>query len=703
VEEPAIILSSKRSRLAYGLTDEESSLVKSLQDAGHKVGGEPPALVKSVLGILNGPNNSAPERLAYEEDPSRVNRFAGLYKAKLRLLPDDLLKRIAIQDDLVATIVRARQNQVGAFGRPRPDRWSTGYTIEPHQGLAAKLDADGKAKLNEQCAAAIKKLWTCGSTDGWGGSEQLTFAEYLSMSTRNAIVSGRISTEAIYTEGVFHSFRVTDAGTIFQAVRNQEAGDRLRLDAVKLLRELRGDEHDPDKFDRNVLDPASVESDEDYEWIQVVSGTPREAFTGREMLVKNFYEVPDIELGGYPVTPLDTVISAVTTHISISTHNRLYFQSGRATRGMLVIKSDDAEPATINGIKHQFNASINNVSNSWRMPVFGCSKNEEIQWQQLDTGGGRDAEFQYLTDMNARVILSAFMMAPEELTAFGYLSRGTNNQALSEGNNEYKLEAARDLGIRPLLARFEDFVNAELMPLIDADLAAKARFRFVGLDADNAEKEATRIEQDAQLHMCYDDILEQVEKPVVGADFGGKIPLNPVFKAVLDQYFTVGEILERFCGIKGAAKDPQLAYRRDTFWMTWWQAQQQMQAAQQQAAAQAQGQGGPPQGGGGAPPGAPGDGQAGQSSTEKQKSEASSAGGDAGGGAGGSAGGDALARSIDQALDSLSKNEANLPPDARRLLARQNRALSFISKGWDDAAKEAVREILAVAEVHKPS
>ena len=81
------------------------------------------------------------------------------------------------------------------------------------------------------------------------------------------------------------------------------------------------------------------------------------------MACYNFYAVPDVELGGFPVTPLDTVISAVTTHINITTLNKLFFQNGRATKGMLVIKSEDANPSTIHTIKQNFNASINNVNN----------------------------------------------------------------------------------------------------------------------------------------------------------------------------------------------------------------------------------------------------------------------------------------------------------------------------------------------------
>jgi phage portal protein BeeE len=112
--------------------------------------------------------------------------------------------------------------------------------------------------------------------------------------------------------------------------------------------------------------------------------------------VHNFYPVTDVELNGYPVTPLDTVMNAVTTHLNIEEHNKLYFQSGRAARGMLLIQSDDVDEGVVQNIKQQFQASINSVQNAWRMPVFGLGKEDAITWQPIDSGS-RDMEFQYLS------------------------------------------------------------------------------------------------------------------------------------------------------------------------------------------------------------------------------------------------------------------------------------------------------------------
>ncbi len=496
----------------------------------------------------------------------------------------------------------------------------------------------------------------------------------------------------------FIGFRVIDAGTIYKAEPQHGAAEQVRRDAQVLLAQMRNERINKDRFQRD-----------EYKWIQAIDDRPVQAFADDECLVHNFFPVADYELDGYPVTPLDTVISAVTTHINITVHNKLYFQSGRAARGMLVIKSDDVDESVVARVRQQFNAQINSVNNAWRMPVFGVGAEDDITWQPIDSGG-RDMEFQYLSDMNARVILSAFQMSPEELPGWSYLSRGTNNQALSESNNEYKMEAARDIGIRPLLANLEDFLNQAILPLFDRELAGKAVLKLVGLDAETAEKESVRLQQDMPVHMTYDEVLEKVEKKAIGKVMGGEFPLNPQFQAILDKYKTVGEILEFFFGIEGASKQPQWAYVRDPFWFQWQQLQMQQQQMQQQAAMQQQqaAQGGPPpedggggQGGGGQEEGGDGGGQPGGSDTggspnpaqtENQKSAAAEK----------SSGGGDLSTAADQAMGALSKAEKDLPPSKRRILQQHKMMVEDFLKGWERDQHEAVKDILDLASKIKP-
>lgn len=564
----------------------ESSLslkknAKTIKFATDSDDEEPTDFVKSILNELNGSKNSI-HRLAFTTNPNHTTSFSGLYKPRLRLLPPYVLKRIAIQDDLVAAIIQARQNHVSAFGRPRPNRFSNGFTIEPKQIALAAIEAEKdeslkvqkKDELRKRINDATKMILNCGHTSGWDENDRLSFPQYLSQSVRNMLVCGMLATEVIWRDlnngcKKFYGFRVIDAGTIYRASPYSEMAESIREQSRKMLEQVKNEKLIPERFERD-----------EYAWIQVVDGRPVQAFTGQECLVHMLYGVPDIEMDGYPVTPIDTVIAAITTHINITTHNKLYFQYGRASRGMLVFTSDDVEERVLRNIKQQFNAclvgetsiitkeygmstishilqnnleqkvtiwtgkdwksglvyktgqrkltktklancleietspdhkflvagengviwkeqkdlqlrdfvavnanpfpvtsetaeqltvdynfepiveikrfdnevemfdvevydtehrfsangiithnSINSSSNSFRMPVFSVGQGEDLKWQPIDSTS-KDMEFQYLMDMNARVILSAFMMSPEELPGWSYLSRGTNSQAL---------------------------------------------------------------------------------------------------------------------------------------------------------------------------------------------------------------------------------------------------------------------------------
>jgi len=115
----------------------------------------------------------------------------------------------------------------------------------------------------------------------------------------------------------FHSFRAVDAGTIYRAAPYKTSAEAVRKQAKKLMESMLNrklEEQDADDFNTN------------YPWVQVIDGKPVQVFSNKELHVHNFYPVTDVELQGYPLTPIDTVIAAITTHINITTHNKLFFQ-----------------------------------------------------------------------------------------------------------------------------------------------------------------------------------------------------------------------------------------------------------------------------------------------------------------------------------------------------------------------------------------
>jgi hypothetical protein len=515
-------------------------------------------LIGSISGSAKKTAKTTVPRIAFTEDPVGKDNYFGLFKNKKRLLPDWTIKRIRQEDHLVASILRARGNTMSMFGRIRKDRFDIGIecTIKPE--FEEVVTPDQRIKIQERQGRALSTLMNCGSNEGVSSEERMLFSEYLYTSGINGLSFGRFATEAIYEEDEmgekkFHRFRPVDAGTIMRAVKQGEYANDVRQSSIKLLEELTG----------CTIDRDSALAGK-YSWIQVVEGTPRQAFSQDEMFVCNLFPSSDIEHNGYPVTPLDTIMQAVTTHISIETYNRLYFANGRATKGMMVIKSDEIDQATIEGIKQQFNASINSVGNSFRTPIFGVSSEDDVQWVAMNQQK-KDGEFQFLYDSISRNILSAFGMSPDELPGYGHLSKGTNQQSLSEANNEYKLTAARDTGIRPLILRFQDFINEEIFPLIDPELSQICTITLSGLDADTRQDEALRLQQDMPIHMTMDEVLDHVDKPGVGSHLAGDISFNERYQIIVDKYIETSSYMGHTID-PAHTVDPMLKYRRDGFW-----------------------------------------------------------------------------------------------------------------------------------------
>ncbi len=630
------------------------------------------ALVKSILNSLD--RSAKITRLTFEEDPTISSRFGGLYFEKHGQLPDKVLKNIAYSDGLIAAILQTRASQCSPFGKRLESKYGIGFRIEPtNERDFDKLPKDRKQAIELKINDVTNKLVTCGSTSQWEENRSMSLSTFLGISARNAVLFGRFATEIIWVtdprngERLFHSIRPADAGTIYKAIPKSNSIDAVRKAALKRLAELKNEKLQPEKF-----------QNDEYAYVQVINGIPAQAFGEQEMIVHNCYPATDIELNGYPLTPIDTVIADVTTHINITNHNKLYFQTGRAARGMLVIESDDVDPSALADLKQQFQAAINSVNNAWKMPVIKVALGDKITWQPIDNSG-RDMEFQFLSDSNVRSILSAFQMSPDELPGYAHLSKGTNNQSLSESNNEYKLEAARDVGIRPLLSSLQDFLNSRILPLFDKEVSKYCSIRLLGLDTDTQEKERTQIQEEQELHGTYDEILRKVEKNPVGKENGGNFPLNPGFQAVLDRYFTVGQIKEFFFGEDGASKDPRWNYLRDPFYFQAVQvqqaeqqmkdqqamAQQQMQAQQQQTQQAQPGQGDPQQ----QQPGGPES--------------------------------DQLTSGIDQALGHMTKSEAAVPDTKKKLLVHHDKIVKEIMDAWNSESQTTLAEIIALVGKNK--
>ena len=558
------------------------------------------------------------QQMAINIDPDKnSNKFNTLYQSAQQFLPPEYAKQIRNSEELIGgIIIPTRARQMSLFARPRANRFDVGFTFTVKPDALKKLSEQDQKELTETVIPKLNELiLNCGSNIGLNDKEKSTFSQFMFQIVEDALTFGAFATEVIYNdENGFHSFRARDTGTIKYVQKKKEQSQEaknLRIEAIKMLREVTG---------QNIIDPQKYEND-DYTYVQVINDRPRQAFTDKELIYWSMNPSTDILRNDYPVSPMERILQSITTHINLTTTNKMFFINGRSYKNMIVFKSEDAIDEDLEAAKQQMYAHINTAANAHRMPVFALKSTDEIEVVSIDPGA-RDAEFQYLSDLNKRMIFAAYQMSPDEVSALGYLSRGTNSQSLAESNNQWKIEAARDTGIRPLLMSVEDFVNERLLPLINKEWSKVLRFNLEGIDADSPEKEATRLQQDAALHLTTNEILETVQKDPV--PLFGDVLLNPQYIQILERYVMKGQILETFGGekFKGYSERPDLQYYiGDPMYMQFLQMKQQSEMQQQQMQMQQSGQvdanGQPippqdpndPQGGGQAPPA---DGQDGQ-------------------------------------------------------------------------------------------
>lgn len=519
---------------------------------------------------LNDSIGKATERapaLTFMESPNYNDAYAGVVKSKRNEIPDSVLKLVRTQDHLIAAILRTRGGQISQFGKKRADRFDKGMEIKIKPEFYKLLNTEQFQKITERIKRLETILLNCGHTEGLENQQKMTLAQYLSTSVENALTFGWMGTEMIYDresepdeagDFPFNRFRPIDSGTIYKTVRNgEQAGVNTRILAIKELERITGDKI---KIDYDKL------REDKYAWAQQVEGIAKQYFTHKELLMYDFYPTTDVEKNGYPLPPIETAISSITTHISIDTWKRLYFQNGRATRGALVIKSEDVDSPTLEKFRQEFQASINGVQNSFRTPLMGISPTEDIDWLSFANDKADDS-FEFIYDQIARNILATFQMSPDEIPGYGHLSKGSNSQTLSESNNEYKLEAARDSGLVPILQHFETFFNQRLIPIIDPILSKIITFKFAGLDADSKEQEATRLQQDMPTSMTMNEVLHQVDKDLIPQFLGGDVPFNERLQLIWDKFKNVGEIKEFFMGSVGATLDPMNQFPRDPFFL----------------------------------------------------------------------------------------------------------------------------------------
>lgn len=513
------------------------------------------------------------------------------YKTKLSRITNKTLKEVSLRDWLVSSIMQNRADTMGRFSRPEHRRHEMGFRFYKRE-----VNSNYTQQEREEIAMLEDFIYNCGRRDGTPPEDRMLFGEFLRLTTRDVLTFGHIAVEKVLTRaGGLHRFRPRPAESVY-LVNKQMTRAQLKAsaDQAKKLAEPKSDNDPRTKMEFN---------DADNEFIKYVQLSqdqrPLAVYGDSDMVFKLFNPQNFADSMGYCYSPLELAIITVTSHLNVENFNSNFFTHGYASKGVLHLKGTVTQQQLSN-FRRSFYNSITGTQNAWRTPIVAGL--EEVQWVPI-SASAREMEYINFNNHLMRILCTQFQIDPMEL-GLDYLISANGKAAAQRESGEYKINLSRERGLLPILNFVEDFINCDILPAIDKDMAEKYRFTFTGYTDETPQTEIAQLQAEITVWKSMNDVLRQSQKDPIPEKIAD-LPLAAAFWSLVEKNYTRGEIREKFLGDTGASQRKELQYIPGDPAFTAWQQflativnakkaeeQQaaQMQAQQQQLAMQQQGE-----------------------------------------------------------------------------------------------------------------
>ena len=252
--------------------------------------------------------------------------------------------------------------------------------------------------------------------------------------------------------------------------------------------------------------------------------------------------------------PLELAIIQITNHLNVENYNANFFTHGFAARGLIHLKGTVTQ-SQLAAFRRQFYNAISGVQHAWRTPIIAGL--DDVQWIQM-SGSAREMEYINFNHHLMRTICTQFQIDPVEL-GLDFLTSPSGRSASQQANNEYKINYSRERGLYPVLMFYEDFINNDILPALDKELASKYMFKFVGYTDETPQTNIALKQAEMTVFSSMNDLLRDAKKEPIDHPVGD-LPMNQAFWAVVNQMMTKGEQRATFFNDKEALGKPELAY-----------------------------------------------------------------------------------------------------------------------------------------------
>ena len=466
----------------------------------------PEELSKGWKKISNSGPARPPKSVSW--DPMSLVYSLG-YKDRRTNLTYSILRQIVGSLSVLAAIVNTRVNQVATFTSPYRRTRNIGFEIK-HKNPDYELSRSEKRFILElesfisNCGKDVKNKFSDKPRDN--------FEQFTRKVIRDRMAFDQMTFEIVPDrKGKPFEFVAVDASTIRIAADPSAEQYRNKRQEKKQLKEFL-ENYSGSALAYPVVKDVAKRGRAAY--VQVWQGSIVRAYNYSELAFCVANPRTDIKSNGYGYSEIEQLINVITSQLWAEEYNRNFFKQGAAPKGLLNIRGDNIAPEQLEAFKRQWISNVAGAENAWKTPIL---QSEEIQYLNMQTSN-LDMEYSRWLEYLIKVICSVFLIAPEEIGF--YLSPGGMQQPTFESNNEWKLKASKDRGLRPLLRYYADAINRHIVDQIDD----RFYIDFIGLD-ELTEKERIELRnQQVQYFRTVNEIRADEDLPPID---DGDIILNP--------------------------------------------------------------------------------------------------------------------------------------------------------------------------------
>lgn len=432
------------------------------------------------------------------------------YKDRRSTISYDVLKRIGSSMSIISAIINTRVNQVSTFTSPYRRTRNIGFEIK-HKDPDHRLTKSEKRFIVE-----LESFMTsCGrpKQNKYSPKRRDNFDHFTRKVIRDRMLYDQLCFEVVPdNRGRPFEFLAIDASTI--RVAADPKSDKRR--------DLKKEERDLGPFlDKyagiNMGYPVATTSvKESASFVQLWQGSIIRAYNTEELAFCIANPRTDIKANGYGFSECEQLINIITSQLWAEEYNRNFFKQGASPKGIINIRGDNIAPEQLEAFKRQWLSNVSGVENAWRTPVL---QSEEIQYLNMQ-GSNLDMEYSRWLEYLIKVTCAVFLIAPEEIGF--YLSPGGMQQPMVDTNNEWKLKASKDRGLRPLLRFYADSLNRNVIDNIDD----KFYLDFIGLDELTERERIELRQQQVQFFRTINEIRSDEDLDPVD---DGDIIMNPIY------------------------------------------------------------------------------------------------------------------------------------------------------------------------------